>query len=71
MGGLTKTQNYRYKTGYECVYLLRMIIESRINDIMLYKHHKMIYRKITLIRPNIICLADFYKIFKIFPPNIF
>lgn len=68
---LPKIQNYRYKTGYECVYLIRMIIESRINDKMLYKHHKMIYRKITLIRPNIICLAYFYNILKIFPPQYF
>lgn len=31
----------------------------------------MIYRKITLIRPNIICLAYFYNILKIFPPQYF
>ena len=32
------------------MYLIRMIIESRINDKMLYKHHKMIYRKITALK---------------------
>lgn len=68
MGGLTKIQNYRYKTGYECVYLIRMIIESRINDKMLYKHHKMIYRKITLIRLILSAWHISITFKKYFPP---